>query len=108
MKLGYERSFERKSRTRKPLTKLSTNGNDIRNSSLWKAPFQRAWDKFQKRPFEYCLIPFIAAFVGWFTNWVAVQMMFYPINFVGIPIYRVPEVPLGFFRMARHCTLQNS
>ncbi len=29
-------------------------------------------------------IPFVSAFVGWFTNVVAVQMMFYPTNFVGI------------------------
>jgi uncharacterized membrane protein YheB (UPF0754 family) len=42
------------------------------------------------------MIPLIAAFVGWFTNWLAVQMIFYPIEFRGIPLYRRPEVPLGF------------
>ncbi len=30
------------------------------------------------------LIPVISAFVGWFTNFLAVKMMFYPINFWGI------------------------
>lgn len=30
------------------------------------------------------LIPFISAFVGWGTNVVAVQMMFHPLDFVGI------------------------
>ncbi|NMP30772.1 DUF445 family protein [Thalassotalea sp. M1531] len=30
------------------------------------------------------LIPFISAFVGWLTNYLAVKMMFYPIKFVGI------------------------
>jgi len=30
------------------------------------------------------LIPPIAAFIGWFTNWVAVKMMFYPIEFRGL------------------------
>ncbi|MFT7581550.1 MAG: uncharacterized membrane protein YheB (UPF0754 family) [Myxococcota bacterium] len=30
------------------------------------------------------LIPFIAAFVGWFTNVVAVKMMFWPLEFKGI------------------------
>lgn len=44
----------------------------------------------------YLLIPVIAAFVGWFTNWLAVQMIFYPIEFRGIPLWRKPEVPLGF------------
>ncbi|GAX25206.1 hypothetical protein FisN_5Lh288 [Fistulifera solaris] len=41
------------------------------------------------------MIPLIAAFVGWFTNWLAVQMIFYPIEFRGIPLYRRQEVPLG-------------
>ncbi|ALS97907.1 DUF445 domain-containing protein [Lacimicrobium alkaliphilum] len=30
------------------------------------------------------LIPIISAFVGWFTNYLAVKMMFYPLEFVGI------------------------
>jgi uncharacterized membrane protein YheB (UPF0754 family) len=30
------------------------------------------------------LIPPIAAFIGWFTNWVAVKMMFHPTEFIGI------------------------
>lgn len=33
------------------------------------------------------LIPPIAGFIGWFTNLVAVRMMFYPTHFVGIPPY---------------------
>ena len=31
-------------------------------------------------------IPVCAALVGWVTNWIAVQMIFYPIHFWGIPI----------------------
>ncbi|KAL3922756.1 MAG: hypothetical protein SGILL_002033 [Bacillariaceae sp.] len=57
--------------------------------------FQKAKQKFQARPGTYLLIPVIAAFVGWFTNYLAVQMIFYPIQFRGIPLYRRPEVPLG-------------
>ncbi len=30
-------------------------------------------------------IPFVAGAVGWFTNWMAVKLMFYPIEFIGIP-----------------------
>ncbi len=30
-------------------------------------------------------IPFVAGGVGWFTNWLAVKLMFYPIEFIGIP-----------------------
>jgi hypothetical protein len=43
----------------------------------------------------YSLIPLIAGFVGWFTNYLAVQMIFYPIKWWGIPIYRVEGEPLG-------------
>lgn len=31
----------------------------------------------------YTIIPFTSALIGWGTNWVAVKMMFYPIEFVG-------------------------
>lgn len=31
------------------------------------------------------LIPFIAGFIGWFTNWLAVKAVLYPVEFVGIP-----------------------
>lgn len=40
-------------------------------------------------------IPVIAALVGWITNWLAVQMIFYPIHYMGIPLWIRPEVPLG-------------
>ena len=32
---------------------------------------------------SYVAIPFIAAAVGWFTNWIAIQMTFWPLEFVG-------------------------
>jgi uncharacterized membrane protein YheB (UPF0754 family) len=31
------------------------------------------------------LIPFIAGFIGWITNWLAVKATLYPVEFVGIP-----------------------
>ena len=51
--------------------------------------------KFRARPGTYLLIPCVAAFVGWLTNWLAVQMIFYPIEFRGIPLYVRPECPMG-------------
>lgn len=37
---------------------------------------------------SYASMPFISAFVGWITNVIALEMMFYPIHFVGIkPIF---------------------
>jgi uncharacterized membrane protein YheB (UPF0754 family) len=30
-------------------------------------------------------IPLIAGFIGWFTNWLAIKALMYPVKFVGIP-----------------------
>jgi len=35
-------------------------------------------------PLVLC-IPFISGFIGWFTNWIAVKAMLYPVEFVGVP-----------------------
>lgn len=35
----------------------------------------------------YLLIPIINAVVGWGTNWLALKMTFYPLEFTGIPPY---------------------
>lgn len=56
---------------------------------------RRAIHKFRQRPGTYLLIPCIAACVGWITNWMAVQMIFYPIEYRGISLWRADEVPLG-------------
>jgi len=58
-------------------------------------PLRKAGHKFKSRPGTYMLIPCVAALVGWLTNWLAVQMIFYPISFRGIPLYRIEEAPLG-------------
>jgi uncharacterized membrane protein YheB (UPF0754 family) len=49
------------------------------------------------------LIPVISATVGWFTNVVAVRMMFYPIEFVGIPPYLGWQgvIPANALRLAK-------
>ncbi|MEC9359053.1 MAG: hypothetical protein VX836_14430 [Pseudomonadota bacterium] len=38
-------------------------------------------------------IPFVAAFVGWSTNWLAVRMTFYPLDFWGV---HIGPLPLGW------------
>lgn len=73
------------------------NDDDQNNSKKEKVGLlQRARNKFMARPVTYLLIPVIAAIVGWFTNYLAVQMIFYPIEYGGISLWRKPEVPLGF------------
>lgn len=44
------------------------------------------WLEFSTRADLWLLIsmPFVAAFVGWLTNWLAIKMTFAPIEFVGI------------------------
>ncbi|MEM7437900.1 MAG: DUF445 domain-containing protein, partial [Myxococcota bacterium] len=49
------------------------------------------------------LIPIISGIVGWFTNVVAIKMMFHPIEFVGIPPYLGWQgvIPANALRLAR-------
>jgi uncharacterized membrane protein YheB (UPF0754 family) len=48
-------------------------------------------------------IPIVAAVIGWFTNWVAIKMMFHPLEFVGIKPYLGWQgiVPANAVRLAR-------
>lgn len=58
---------------------------------------QQGFETFLRDWKIYSAIPLVAAFVGWFTNYLAVQMIFYPIKWRGIPFKRVEGEPLGFF-----------
>ena len=42
---------------------------------------------FHEPLWVYISIPLAAAFVGWVTKIVAVKMIFYPVEFKGIPPY---------------------
>ena len=48
-----------------------------------KSFFRQIYDEFKKRPIQYATIPSIAAFVGISTNYMGVQMLFYPIEYLG-------------------------
>ena len=82
---------------RNPITSLATTSKPLEDGDeAAKANiFRTAVAKFKARPGTYLLIPVIAGFVGWLTNYLAVQMIFYPVHFKGIPLWRKPEVPLG-------------
>lgn len=43
----------------------------------------------------YFLIPWIDGAVGYFTNVLALQMTFSPLEFIGIPLFRIPSQPWG-------------
>lgn len=46
---------------------------------------------------EYFLIPWIAGFVGYATNVVALHLTFYPLEFRGIELFRLKDQPWGLF-----------
>lgn len=49
---------------------------------------RRGIKKIKSKKVEAVCIPLVAAFVGWLTNWLAVQMIFYPIDFMGLNLKR--------------------
>lgn len=53
--------------------------------------------EFRRNPWTFLTIPVVAALVGWLTNWVGVKMLFYPIEWRGIPLFRWENQPLGLF-----------
>jgi hypothetical protein len=55
----------------------------------------RALDDMKRNPWSYITIPIVAAMVGYITNYVGVKMLFYPIKWRGIPLYRWENQPLG-------------
>ena len=52
---------------------------------------------FQYEWWEYFLIPWIAGAVGYITNVLALQMTFYPLEFWGLELWRIPGEPFGLF-----------
>eukprot|EP00586_Coscinodiscus_wailesii_P022100 CAMPEP_0172500936 /NCGR_PEP_ID=MMETSP1066-20121228/144275_1 /TAXON_ID=671091 /ORGANISM="Coscinodiscus wailesii, Strain CCMP2513" /LENGTH=400 /DNA_ID=CAMNT_0013275439 /DNA_START=242 /DNA_END=1444 /DNA_ORIENTATION=- len=42
-------------------------------------------------------MPFMSGVVGWFTNVLALQMTFYPLEYRGISLFRFKNQPWGFF-----------
>eukprot|EP00980_Cylindrotheca_fusiformis_P008106 scaffold1727_cov133-Cylindrotheca_fusiformis.AAC.9 len=52
---------------------------------------------FEFEWWEYTLIPIIAGIVGYGTNVVALHLTFYPLEFVGIELFRLRNQPWGLF-----------
>ena len=59
----------------------------------------RRWEAgcrdFREKPWTYLTIPVVAGLVGYVTNWLGVKMLFYPVEWKGVPIKRWPLQPLG-------------
>lgn len=52
---------------------------------------------FKIRPWTYLSIPLSAGIIGYITNYLGVMMLFYPIEWKGIPIFRWDQQPFGLF-----------
>lgn len=78
---------------------ISLNAGDQKPSNNIFKSIGKQWTlsvaDFKKNPWQYLSIPVIAGLVGYITNWLGVYMLFYPIEWAGIPIKRWAEQPLG-------------
>jgi hypothetical protein len=85
------------SRHGKQIQSTSAYKHDENRSVLSKLvqQFQNSFEEAKNNPFKYLSIPLSAAIIGYITNWVGVKMLFYPISWKGIPIYRWSGQPLG-------------
>jgi len=46
---------------------------------------------------KYAIMPFMSGIVGWFTNVLALEMTFRPIEFFGVELFRMQDQPWGLF-----------
>ena len=44
---------------------------------------------------KFLIMPFMSGLVGYGTNWLALKMTFYPLEFFGIELLRIKDQPLG-------------
>ena len=51
-----------------------------------------------ERPVAYLTIPVVASGVGLVTNWMGVKMVFYPLEYTGVELYRSECSPFGLCR----------
>jgi uncharacterized membrane protein YheB (UPF0754 family) len=51
----------------------------------------------QDELWKFLIMPFMSGIVGWGTNWLALKMTFYPLEFVGVELFRMKDQPLGLF-----------
>ena len=58
---------------------------------------RRVWRQVEARPAIFMGIPLSAAGVGLSTNWLGVQMLFYPIEFVGPKLWQPEGQPFALF-----------
>ena len=56
-----------------------------------------AGERLRNNPGTYWTIPVVAAAVGFGTNYAGVEMLFYPIDYIGLELWRLKDSPWGLF-----------
>lgn len=67
------------------------------NETMYPTPMATEEEFFKYAWWQYFIIPWVAGFVGYFTNVLALEMTFYPIEFTGIELFRIKSEPWGLF-----------
>lgn len=89
----FRTSIHRTSIIRRQFT---SNGSTISSKKKKKITTLRdIWNELRKSPLQYSTIPAVAAFLGLYTNYIGVKMLFYPIEYTGTNWYHDPTVPYG-------------
>ena len=101
----YRRNFRKSSLVSSILSSNSYNAGPEKQDSIQYrisnilaiiiGRWRLAVEDMKRNPIQYISIPIVAALVGYITNYVGVKMLFYPINWIGIPIIRWENQPLG-------------
>ena len=69
----------------RPIIRRTTTATS--SSNTHPRGIREIWNALRKTPLQYATIPAVAAFLGLSTNWVGVQMLFYPIEYTGTEWY---------------------
>jgi uncharacterized membrane protein YheB (UPF0754 family) len=59
--------------------------------------FKASMAQMALSPWRFLSVPIIAAAVGYITNYIGVNMLFYPIEYTGTSFKRWPNQPFGLF-----------
>ena len=71
--------------------------------------WKEIWKELRTSPMQYATIPAVAAFLGLYTNYVGVKMLFYPIEYKGtewcvfVPLFASLVFRPRFFDLALKC-----
>ena len=85
-------------------TAIAATTTSITRQTVGPRSLREIFKELRKSPLQYATIPAIAACMAMYTNWIAVKMLFYPIEYIGTEWYREEFVPYGVSSTCIYCT----